>query len=195
MNHAMPPETKPPRDRLLDTAAQLFYADGVRAVGVDRVVAESGVSKMTLYRHFPTKDALVAATLRERDEPLRELLEQLARQAGRTPRAQLLGFFAKLELWFALPEFRGCRFVNATIEMAGESPDVVELTRHHKEQIRRFLERLAREAGLTRPAELSRELMIVYEGSIVTALLQGDATVARISAKAARLLVAGHTPR
>jgi AcrR family transcriptional regulator len=183
-----------PRDRVLNTAADLFYEDGIRAVGVDRVVAESGVSKMTLYRHFPSKDELILATLRERDEPLRAVLESLARQAGSSPRDQLIGLFKKLELWFALPNFRGCRFTNATIEIANESAAIREMAQLHKAQIAAFLERLAREAGLTRPAELARELMIVYDGAIITAVLQGDPHVGRTAAKAARLLIEAHTP-
>lgn len=183
-----------PRERLLDTAADLFSAHGIRAVPVDRIVQESGVSKMTLYRHFPAKDDLVAATLTERDAPLRALLEAVAAQAGTTPRAQLLGLFRGLEPWFASAGFRGCRFANASLEVGADDAVVRDITRAHKEQIRAFLERLAREAGLTRPAELSRELMIVYDGGIVTAAMQGDPAVARTMAKVTRSLVDAHTP-
>jgi AcrR family transcriptional regulator len=183
------------RDRVLDTAATLFYEDGIRGVSVDRLVSESGVSKMTLYRHFPAKSDLVAATLKERDVPMRSLLESAAAEAGDSPREQILSLFRRLEPWFASPGFRGCRFANASMEVGREDASVREITRQHKEQIRAFLERLARAAGLARPAELSRELMLVYDGGILTAAMQGDPAVARAMATATRALVEAHTAK
>lgn len=182
----------PPRDRVLQTATELFYLHGIRAVGIDRVVAESEASKLSLYRHFPSKAALVTATLAARDVPMRALLEHLAVASGATPRAQLVGLFKSLETWFESPGFRGCRFTNAALEMADEDDDVLDAARRHKEEVRRMFERLARAAELRRPAELSRQLMIVYDGAIVTALVQKDPAVARTAAAAARALVDSH---
>jgi AcrR family transcriptional regulator len=186
-------QKRPPRDRVLDTAAALFYEHGVRGVSVDRIVAESGVSKMTLYRHFPGKSDLLVATLKERDLPMRSLLEAVAGGAGEAPLDQILGLFKRLEPWFASPGFSGCRFANASIEVGGEDAVVRDIVRQHKEQIRAFLERLARSAGLVRPAELSRELMLVYDGGILTAAMQGDPAVARAMATATQAIVDAHT--
>ena len=102
------------RQRVLDTAAKLFYRDGVRAVGVDRIASESGVAKMTLYYHFGSKDDLVAAWLRQRDE---EWMSWLRDAVGRRRGHRLLAVFDALREWFEMPTFRGCAFVNGHAEL------------------------------------------------------------------------------
>ena len=112
----MPQSVK--REQLVDTALRLFYRDGFHATGIDKILAEAGVARMTLYKHFKSKDDLVLAALRRRDEQFRTWFERAVEQRGATPRARLVAIFDALDDWFAgraFPggEFHGCAFVNA----------------------------------------------------------------------------------
>src|SRR5690606_21971100 len=107
-----------PRERLLSVASELFYAHGIRNVGIDEIIARAGVAKASLYRHFPSKDDLVTEVLRQRDEAwFRDFRADVEARAS-NPKKRLLGVFAVLEAWFAGDLFRGCAFMNAAIELA-----------------------------------------------------------------------------
>lgn len=161
------------RERILKTVERLFYREGVRAVGVDRVVAESDVAKTTLYAHFPSKEDLIAAYLEHQHvEALRRLGEGI-RQLARDPRGRILAVFELLDVWFGTEHFRGCAFTNAGLEMGGESAETRERVRAHKLEVARFLRTLAEEGKAPDPDALSEELMILYEGAITTASLRG----------------------
>src|SRR5258708_27708372 len=101
------------RDHLVETALALFSKHGYHATGIDRILAEAGVAKMTLYKHFKSKDELILAALSRRDEKFRTWFMREVERHGRTPRERLLVVFDILEAWFQSREFRGCMFVNA----------------------------------------------------------------------------------
>lgn len=183
-----------PRDRVLETAARLFYEHGIRAVGVDRVVAESGVGKATLYRHFPTKDDLMVAALELRHEPTIAFIKRLAEEAGETPRERLLGFFGQLEEAFGSPGWHGCAFANATLELHDPSHPAREVAERHKRETADVFERLACEAGVRHPRELAEQLVMVLDGVMVATQVQDDPSVARSAARAARAIVEAHLP-
>src|ERR687895_1242404 len=108
-----------PRERVLDTAYELFSRRGIRAVGIDEVVVRAGVAKATLYRHFPSKDDLVLAFLERREERwTRDWVEAEARRRGETPEEQLLAIFDAFDEWFRRDDFEGCSFVNVLLEVA-----------------------------------------------------------------------------
>src|SRR6266404_5843216 len=133
------------RQQLLDTAAGLFYSEGVRAVGVDRIAAEAGVAKMTLYHHFKAKDDLVVAWLRRRDaEWMKWLEDAVARKTG----PPLLSVFDALREWFEEDDFRGCAFINAHAELGASSKAAAEVVVFHKRALAELLARLARDKGL-----------------------------------------------
>lgn len=178
------------RQRVLDTAAELFYRDGVRAVGVDRIAAESGVAKMTLYYHFHSKDELVAAWLRRRDEEWMSWLEAAVRRRRGN---RLLAVFAALREWFETPTFRGCAFVNVYGELGGSNPAAAEIVASHKRTLTEYLADLARQEGAPEPDAhaLARELLLLVDGAIVTASIQGDARPADDARDAAAKLIAG----
>ena len=183
------------RQRVLDTAAELFYRDGVRAVGVDRIASESGVAKMTLYYHFGSKDDLVAAWLRQRDEEwMRWLQDAVGRQRGH----RLLAVFDALREWFEMPTFRGCAFVNAYAELGWTNSAAAEIVASHKRTLADYLAHLARLEGAAEPdAEaLARELLLLVDGAIVTASIQGSARPADDAREAAAKVIAasGLTP-
>ena len=176
------------RQRVLDTAAELFYRDGVRAVGVDRIAAESGVAKMTLYYHFRSKDELVAAWLRRRDEEWMSWLEgSVERQRGN----RVLAVFDALREWFETPTFRGCAFVNAYAELGWSNPAAAEIVASHKRTLTEYLAYLAREEGAAEPDALAQELLLLVDGAIVTASIQGSARPADDAREAAAKVIAG----
>ena len=178
--------------RILDTAAELFYREGVRSVGVDRIAAESGVAKMTLYHHFRSKDKLVAAWLRCRDD---EWMSWLASAVERRRGSRLLSVFEALREWFETPTFRGCAFVNAYGELGSSNPAAAEIVASHERKLNEYLADLARQDGAAEPDAdtLARELLLLVDGAIVTASIRGDARVAEDARGAAAKVIAGYT--
>jgi AcrR family transcriptional regulator len=177
------------RDRVLATASRLFHREGVRAVGVDRIAAEAGVGKMTLYRHFATKDDLVVAVLEGRDGPARDALAAAIADAGDDPRARLLAPFAMLEPWFASRGFRGCPFMNASLELPDPGHPARAVARRHKAATRDTFATAARAAGTADPDALADQLAVLFDGAIAQAQMRDRATVARAARAAAAALV------
>jgi len=178
-----------PRERVLQTASKLFYAEGIRAVGVDRIAGEAGVSKMTLYRHFPTKDDLVVAVLDARNEPALDLLRKASARAGGGPRQRLLVCFAGLEPWFASRGFRGCPFMNASLELADPGHPARAVAARHKTATRDHFAALTTELGVADPETLADQLALVFDGAIAQAQMRDPAHVARAAVAAATALV------
>lgn len=178
-----------PRERVLRTASKLFYAEGIRAVGVDRIAAEAGVSKMTLYRHYPTKDDLVVAVLEARDEPARNLLHAATEHAADTARDRLLACFAMLGPWFASRGFRGCPFMNASLELADPAHPARAVAERHKTATRDQFAALARELELAKPDALADQLALVFDGAIAQAQMRDAAGAATAALAAATALL------
>jgi len=177
---------KDARRQALDAAEGLFYAGGVRAVGMDDVRARSGLSLKRLYSLFPGKDALVEAVLEQRDMRWREQLAGFVEQAGAGDE-RLLAVFDWLAAWFAEPGFRGCAWINAYGEMGAASPVVLAQVREHK---RRFAAQLAGwVAAAGRPPELAGQLFLLCEGAMVTAGIQGTAAPAHTARAVAAVLL------
>lgn len=149
----MPAQTQVPaaRDRILLTAHDLFYGEGVRATGIDRVIAESGVTKVTFYRHFPSKNDLVRAFLDYRHERwMHWFVDALARHGASEGRVAT-PVVAAMREWFESEAFRGCAFINSVVELGGSLPDVLEISRRHKqsmvEAVAPYLSPASRRAG------------------------------------------------
>ncbi|MFE6779809.1 TetR/AcrR family transcriptional regulator [Streptomyces sp. NPDC057702] len=176
------------RAHVLDAAEELFYARGVRAVGMDAVRAASGVSLKRLYQLFPAKDRLVEEFLRRRDHAWRAALVHYA-DARPTPRERLLAVFDWLHQWFAEPDFRGCAFVNCFAELGGTSPTVAEAARAHKAAVRAYLGELTAATGAAAPGPLADQLALLAEGATTTAALTGSPAPARQARAAARTLL------
>jgi len=161
------------RRRLLEAADELFYAGGIRATGVGAVARRAGVTKMTLYDHFPSKDALVAAYLRERDRRWRESLEETL--AGRDdPREKLLCVFDAYRGWLVGGSLRGCAFINCAAEFPDPDHPARRVVKEHKAGVRGRLAELAAEAGADEPEVLAERLFLLLEGAYVTAAIEGD---------------------
>ena len=187
---ATAPQRLPARERILDTACELFYAHGIHAVGVDRLIAESGVAKATLYKQFPSKDDVVAAYLRRMDDSWRRQLRSAALAAGDDPREQLFGLFVALEN-AAREGTLGCAFINAAAESVPGS-EVHARTVEHKRAVRSSVRELAAAAGAGDPDGLARSLTLLLDGGLAAGVLDGDPDAADAARSAARTLVDAH---
>src|SRR4051812_50046208 len=180
------------RERILDTAYELFSRHGTRAVGVDRIIAECGIAKMTLYRNFPSKDALILAFLEQREERwTRAWLQAEAERRGGTPAQRLLAIFDTFEGWFAQADFEGCSFINVMLELDDIDNPVRQATVRHLESIRGFVSGLAEEAGIPDPDGFARQWHILMKGSIVSAA-EGDLEAASRARQMGSLLLDHH---
>ena len=178
--------TKPPRDRLIDAAIRLFGDEGIRATGIDRLLAEAGVAKMSLYKHFESKDALVVAALQRKDQLFRETFQAML-ATRHDPRARLLSVFDALEKWFCRPGFRGCLFLNAAAELPEGGCPARRAIAEHKEWVHQQFRDLAKEAGADEA--LADQCMLLFEGAIARAYVTGDPSVAREARRAAEVLL------
>jgi AcrR family transcriptional regulator len=162
---------RPGAERLLEAASELFYREGIRAVGVDTVSERAGVSKRTLYNRFGGKDELVAEYLRRRDERWRtHLREVTGRVTG--PREKLLAVFGAYGEWLVGEDFRGCAFANAAAEIPDPNHPVRVVARRHKEGVKEYLITLAGEAGFREPQALAERLLLLLEGATATAAMR-----------------------
>jgi AcrR family transcriptional regulator len=176
------------RASVLAAADRLFYAQGLRAVGVDAVAAAAGVTKRTLYYHFPSKEALIAAYLEGRDDAIRLAIERIVTRREHTaPAERILAVFDHLEQWFATPAYRGCPFNNAVAEDVG--PEALEITRRHKSVLRGWLSDQAALAGARSPEQLGAELLLLVDGALNGALVFGSAEPARVARTVATALL------
>ena len=171
------------KDRILETADRLFYLQGIRAVGVDTIAAEIGISKRTLYNHFPSKDALIAAYLERRFVA--------PRPSDKSPVEQILGTFDSLERRFASRDFRGCPFVNAVAELGSEDQSVRKIAIAFKESRRLWFRDLLVQLGTSDAEGLATQLTLLVDGSIAQDLVRNDPAMAR-AAKAAAVVLLGN---
>ncbi|SBT64109.1 transcriptional regulator, TetR family [Micromonospora sediminicola] len=182
------------RDRILETAFRLFYAYGPRGVGVDTVIAESGVAKATLYKHFPRKDDLVLAYLDKVDLAWSGALRDAAREAGDDPRAQLVGMFDALGGACRREGYHGCAFINTAAESPAGSA-VHARTVAHKNAVRTWVTDLARQAGAAEPELLARQLTLLLDGGLAGGVLDGDPAVADAAKRSAHALIDAALPK
>jgi AcrR family transcriptional regulator len=189
---AAPRETASGRERVLATAYELFSRYGTRAVGVDRIIEESGVAKMTLYRNFASKDDLILAFLERREEQwTRAWLQSEVEARASTPGGRLLAVFDTFGDWFARDGFEGCSFINVMLEVTEPGHPVRDAAVRHLAAIRAFLAGLAEEAGIADPDAFARQWHILMKGSIVAAA-EGDAEAAARARELGRLLLERH---
>lgn len=162
-------------DYLLDVAGALFYRRGFAAAGVDLIVRESGVAKMTLYRHFPSKDDLIAAWLERADAQFWQSFDAWAGPAERPPRDRLLGVFAGLEQLVSSPRCLGCPFLLAAAEFPEPATRAHDVARRHKTRLRERLRAMAAATGADAPDVLGDQLVLLMDGAFMAARLFGIA--------------------
>jgi AcrR family transcriptional regulator len=176
------------RQRILDTAFRLFYAHGIRAVGVDRIIAESGAAKATFYKYFPAKDDLVVAYLDTVDGIWSQQLHEAAEAAGTAPADQLVGMFDALGSACRRDGYRGCAFINAAAESEPGTP-VHDRTLTHKTAVRGWVRGLAADAGAADPDLLARSLTLLLDGVLASGSVDGLPDAPAAAKEAALALV------
>jgi len=183
------------KEHLVETAVRLFGREGFHATGIDRILQEAGVARMTLYKHFRSKDELILAALRRRDEQFRTWFKSAIERRGGTPAQRLLASFDALEEWFqgqafsGMP-FSGCSFINAAAEYAETAHPVHQVAAEHKRLILEYLRLLCSSAGARNPDTLAWSIALLHEGAIVTAQVSADPRAASGAKEIARLLMA-----
>ena len=162
------------RRKLLDTAAALFYREGIGTTGVDRISADAGVSKRSLYQHFGGKDALVAAALADQGPAILE--RYLPVDDTEAPaRRKILDVFDALSRWSKAPDFRGCPFVNVATELANPHHPARGVARDYKMRLKRYLARQSRVGGAKNPDILAEQLLMLFDGAICRAVVESAA--------------------
>jgi AcrR family transcriptional regulator len=177
------------RDQLIEAALKTFYKDGFHATGVDKVIEEAGVARMTLYKHFKSKDQLILATLRRRDEEFRNSFMRTVERAAPTPRERLLAIYDTLQDWFKGKYFSGCMFINASAEYGDRDNPIHRAAAEHKNLILAYVTQLATDAGAEAPEKLAHGLMFLMEGSIVMAYVADDLEAAERAKQSAEALM------
>lgn len=180
------------RERILGTAFELFYARGIRAVGIDLIIARSGVAKATFYKHFPSKDDLVLAYLDKVDRVWSSQLVAAAEAAGPDPAEQLVGMFDALRTACRRQGYRGCAFINAAAE-SQPGTAVHERTVAHKSAVLAWVHGLAEQAGAREPASLARSLTLLLDGGLASGSLDADPEAPAVAKTSARALITAAT--
>lgn len=183
-----------PKQKLFQTAARLFYRHGYRAVGVDTIASESGIGKMTLYRHYPSKDDLIVAFLRDSNEDFWRYFEETTHSAV-TAREKLLAFFEALQGYVTGPACYGCPFINAAVEFPELENEGHQVALEHKQSVRLRFIQLAQECGGRHPEALANGLLLLMDGAYMAARMYGASpkNPAADVAQAARLLIDAHS--
>jgi len=186
---AAPAASTPKRDHLLETAARLFYQDGYHAVGIDRILAEAGLAKMTLYHHFSSKEQLIVAALEKRAVAIGGAIAAALAAAGPSPRKRLQAIFDWHQDWFREKDFNGCAFIRAAGEYPEPDSPVHQVVARTKEQARARIEALLREMKVSDASRLADQIHLLLQGAIVSAHIFDDPTVIQQARDAAMTLV------
>jgi AcrR family transcriptional regulator len=158
---------------VLTAASQLFYRQGIHAVGVDTIAAEAGATKAALYGNFGSKDRLVTAYLRARDQRWQQQIDEITAEHS-DPRDRILAVFDAYEEWQSANDFRGCAFLNAAAEFPDRDHPVREVVRHHKDAMRSYLQAQLRRLGPDAEQVNATQLMLLLEGAVSTCMVTGD---------------------
>jgi AcrR family transcriptional regulator len=182
------------RQRILDVAIPLFYQEGARAVGIDTIIAKSGVAKMSLYRSFRSKDELIAACLEERDKSYWQWFDGVVAQHPGDPREQLRGVIRGVAKRTSNPGYRGCIFLNTATDYAAPWHPGRKLAVRHKETLASRLLKICRQLSVRDPVALSRQLVLLINGAQATAGMLGKKTQMELIAAAEQLISGAKGP-
>jgi len=183
------------RDRILTTADDLFYREGIRVSGVDTIIEKSGIAKTTFYRHFPSKDSLIVAYLQEREKRYWQQIEEVLSLHVHSPHLQLLDLFAYLRDFLRTPKNRGCPFINCTTEFPDPTHPGHQIALSHKRRVLAMLTDLCRRANAHNAENLAQQLMVIYDGILINALQLGEQSPLEEAMEAARILVEAQTEK
>jgi AcrR family transcriptional regulator len=180
------------RERVLATASDLFYRRGVRAVGVDLVIAEAGVAKTSLYRHFPTKDDLIVAFLKREDVDFWAVWDEVGTRYANDPVGEVEAHMRWIGERLARMNYRGCPQINVAAEFAEHVHPARQVARSHMQALRTRLTSIAQRIGVPRPGELGAQLAVLVNGAFVSSELLAPDEATDVLLACARALVASH---
>ncbi|WP_298339935.1 TetR/AcrR family transcriptional regulator [Ferrimicrobium sp.] len=181
------------KSRLIEAASELFYTNGFETTNIEKILQRSGISRPTLYVHFPSKDSLLVAALEHLHHERAISLDRWVHSTAEEPVEQILAVFDWLADWHATQGWRGCAFVNAAAELVHTSHPAREVVRIHKRWLRDYLAQLAADAGLYQPNRLGAQLMLLIDGANARVLVEGDLSAAQDARKVATVLIQHNT--
>ncbi|ARJ43977.1 TetR family transcriptional regulator [Pantoea alhagi] len=181
-------KTTDTREKILETAEQLIYQNGIHATGMDLLVRTSGVARKSIYRYFATKDEVAAAALNARDERWMQWFIMECNK-GTSPQERILNMFTVLRGWFESDGFRGCAFINTAGEVGDPDDPVRQIAKLHKQKLLDYTLELTRQLNIEHPLALARQLLILTEGAITMSHVMGDASAADSARDVAQLLL------
>ena len=182
------------REHLVETARRLFYRDGFHATGIDAILAEAGVAKMTLYKHFKSKEELILAALERQGEWFRTWIAAGVERRARQPADRLLALFDALEEWFRSEAFFGCAFIKAAGEFPSLENPIHQIAMTHQQMVHSYIRGLAADAGARDPDALACQLCLLVGGAVVNAQPTGQCDAARQARAAAEVLIRAASP-
>ncbi|MBA4682037.1 TetR/AcrR family transcriptional regulator [Pseudomonas sp. MDMC216] len=180
------------QQRLLQATESLVYAGGINATGMDAIVKASGVARKSIYRLYPTKEMLVAAALRARDE--RWMQWFIAGTSAGSSSERLLAVFPLLRSWFCAPDFHGCAFINAAGEVGDPDSEIRAVALLHKQRLLAYLNELTTACGFADPEEMARQFLLLIDGATAVAMVTGQADAADSAGRTAQLLLQTLSP-
>ncbi|WP_193198780.1 TetR/AcrR family transcriptional regulator [Nostoc sp. MG11] len=185
----MTSESSHARQQILETASELFYQKGIQHVGINEVIAASGVAKRTLYRWFTSKDLLIEEVMKYRALQWLRWFETAVSERGNTPKERLLATFDVLREWYSSPNFRGCPFINAVLEIADASHKAHQVSVDLRESIRQIIMGLADEAGIKNPESFSQQYLLLIGGASLMATIEQSPNGATFAQSALSVLI------
>ena len=183
------------RQQILETASELFYQKGIQKVGINEVIAASGVAKRTLYKYFPSKDQLILEVMNYRAAQWLHWFEDAVAERGNTAKERLLATFDVLHEWYASPGYRGCPFINAVLEIADASHPAHHVSVRVRQTVRTQIMQLASEAGVGDPESFSQQYLLLIGGACLMATIEGVPAGANYARKALSVLIDNSTQR
>lgn len=177
------------REQIIDVALKLFYKDGFTATGVEKIRETANVSKKTLYNHFKSKDELILAVLRRRDEQFRNNFMRTVERIGKTPQERLEAVFDACNEWFNSKDFCGCMFINAAAEFTEADNPCHVIAAEHLRLMNDYITGLAKDAGVGNPDKLAEQLFFLMEGATVQAHVSGDKDAAQKAKAMAQVFI------
>ncbi|BAZ67021.1 MAG: TetR/AcrR family transcriptional regulator [Pelatocladus maniniholoensis HA4357-MV3] len=187
----MAPETNQIYDRILETASELFYQKGIQHVGINEVIAASDVAKRTFYKYFPSKDQLILEVMRYRKKQWLQWFQKSVEERGKTAKEKLLATFDVLGEWYAQPDFRGCPFINAVLEIADANHPAHHVSVSLRKAIRTHIMKLAIEAQIRNPEAFSQQYLLLIGGASLMATIEGTPAGAKHARQALSILIDG----
>ncbi len=187
-------KTTDTREKILTTAEQLIYQNGIHAMGMDLLVKTSGVARKSIYRHFANKEDVASAALTERDERWMQWFRAES-DKGETPQERILNMFTVLKSWFESDGFRGCAFINTAGEVGNPEDPVRQIAKMHKQKLLDYALELSEQLNVEHPAALARQLLVLLEGAITMSYIMGDSSAADNAREIAKLMLENASPK